>query len=363
MVGEEDEGGGKRQPEGPPCDHCGAAAVAVLYCQADSARLCLACDVDVHAANSLAQRHARAPICDNCASAPSVALCAADGLALCAACDADTHAAFGSSTHPRGPLQSFSGCPSASDLAASWGFDLPAKVQHPCVPSHLISGDEWFSLEATSTVDPSFLELYVPCPEKQHISMASSGKGRHALMRQLTELIARESAETSKRRPETPSRKNRRWEEEEEEEEEEEDGEEEEKEEEKGLQTEQIGFTSLLMIEPSPCMALKGSNRLVQRESLVWGHNSLDHSPQIWDFNSGRLRNHFEYPSLEVGFGTNSTGFAIKSYSELLAESSFGATNQAIEDICETSYHSASEGLIMLQLLSDLETNEHYWHC
>lgn len=95
-------------------------------------------------------------------------------------------------------------------------------------------------------------------------------------MRQLTELIARESAGPSKRRPETPNRKNRRWEEEEEE-----DGEEEEQEEENGLETEQIGFTSLLMVEPSSCMALKGSNRLVQRESLVWGHNSLDHSPQV----------------------------------------------------------------------------------
>ncbi|WOL12871.1 hypothetical protein Cni_G21639 [Canna indica] len=319
------EGGG-RPPEGLPCDHCGEAAVAVLYCQADAARLCLACDADVHAANTLARRHARAPICDNCAAAPASALCAADGLALCTACDADAHAAFVPSAHPRAPVESFSGCPSAIELAAVWGFDLAAKIQDSCPPSHLTSDDDWFSLDATSIVDSSFRELYVPCAKRQKSNSASCGKGRPALLKQLTELVARESVGPSELRPRTPSRLNDRREEEEE----------------KEKEKEQIGYTSLLMMEPSACTALKGSDRLVEDGSLAWDHGSLDHSAQIWDFNSGKSRNQYEYSPLEIGFGTNSAGFMIKSYSELLTESSLGATH-VLEDIYDTSCPSANE--------------------
>ncbi|KAG1363522.1 hypothetical protein COCNU_11G003490 [Cocos nucifera] len=46
----------KRSLRNLPCDYCGEAA-AVLYCRADAARLCLPCDRDVHAANTLARKH------------------------------------------------------------------------------------------------------------------------------------------------------------------------------------------------------------------------------------------------------------------------------------------------------------------
>jgi hypothetical protein len=44
-----------------PCDSCRAAPCAV-YCRADAAALCTACDAEVHSANPLAQRHHRVPM-------------------------------------------------------------------------------------------------------------------------------------------------------------------------------------------------------------------------------------------------------------------------------------------------------------
>jgi len=45
----------------PVCDNCGANP-ALLFCEADDARLCEACDAKIHAANSIAQRHIRVPV-------------------------------------------------------------------------------------------------------------------------------------------------------------------------------------------------------------------------------------------------------------------------------------------------------------
>ncbi|KAK6128822.1 hypothetical protein DH2020_037458 [Rehmannia glutinosa] len=44
-----------------PCDTCHAAA-STVYCRADSAYLCSACDADIHSANPLARRHHRVPV-------------------------------------------------------------------------------------------------------------------------------------------------------------------------------------------------------------------------------------------------------------------------------------------------------------
>lgn len=46
------------------CVLCGARAA--LYCHADSAFLCRACDKSVHAANILALRHVRCVLCKTC---------------------------------------------------------------------------------------------------------------------------------------------------------------------------------------------------------------------------------------------------------------------------------------------------------
>lgn len=119
--------------KGEMCDYCGQAG-AVLYCRADSARLCLSCDRQVHAANALSLKHPRSDLCHNCRAAPASTRCATDDLALCPDCDSDTHASSSlASSHRRLPLPPFSGCPSPLLLAARWDFNLDLAAN----PTHL----------------------------------------------------------------------------------------------------------------------------------------------------------------------------------------------------------------------------------
>ncbi|KAK1316435.1 Zinc finger protein CONSTANS-LIKE 5 [Acorus calamus] len=74
------------------CDSCKSAA-ALLFCRADSAFLCGACDSRVHGANRLASRHERVWMCEVCEQAPAAVTCKADAAALCVSCDADIHSA------------------------------------------------------------------------------------------------------------------------------------------------------------------------------------------------------------------------------------------------------------------------------
>ena len=74
------------------CDSCKASPAAV-FCRADSAFLCGACDAKIHAANKLASRHGRVWICEVCEQAPAAFTCKADAAALCPTCDRDIHSA------------------------------------------------------------------------------------------------------------------------------------------------------------------------------------------------------------------------------------------------------------------------------
>ncbi|CAL1390196.1 unnamed protein product [Linum trigynum] len=111
--------------DGVPCDFC-SDQLAVLYCRADSAKLCLFCDQHVRSANLLSRKHIHSQICDNCSSEPVSVRCATDNLVLCQECDYDAHGSC-SSSHDRASLDGFSGCPSALELAENWGFDFAEK--------------------------------------------------------------------------------------------------------------------------------------------------------------------------------------------------------------------------------------------
>ncbi|KAF3792095.1 B-box zinc finger protein 19 [Nymphaea thermarum] len=82
------------------CDVC-EGAPAILFCAADEAALCRACDEKVHMCNKLAGRHVRVsiatpnavPLCDICENAP-------DGSSLCLQCDMIVHVG-GKRTHKR----------------------------------------------------------------------------------------------------------------------------------------------------------------------------------------------------------------------------------------------------------------------
>ncbi|KAK6118436.1 hypothetical protein DH2020_047853 [Rehmannia glutinosa] len=89
------------------CDGCESAA-AVLFCAADEAALCRACDDKVHMCNKLASRHVRVglanpvdvPRCDICENSPAFFYCEVDGSSLCLQCDMIVHVG-GKRTHHR----------------------------------------------------------------------------------------------------------------------------------------------------------------------------------------------------------------------------------------------------------------------
>lgn len=104
------------------CDFCNSK-LAVLYCTADSAKLCLFCDQQIHSANALSLRHLRSQICDNCRAEPVSVRCCTENLMLCQDCDWDSHYNSSvSSVHERSSVEGFSGCPSVTELASF--FDL-----------------------------------------------------------------------------------------------------------------------------------------------------------------------------------------------------------------------------------------------
>ncbi|KAK4792360.1 hypothetical protein SAY86_022795 [Trapa natans] len=114
------------------CDYC-SAAPALLYCRPDNAKLCLRCDRDVHSTNPLFTKHTRSLLCDRCNSASASIFCEAHRSVLCSSCDWDAH---DGAVHSRRPIEGFSGCPSASDILGTFGFDE--------VKDSLLAGDDVF---------------------------------------------------------------------------------------------------------------------------------------------------------------------------------------------------------------------------
>ncbi|URD81744.1 salt tolerance-like protein [Musa troglodytarum] len=84
------------------CDFCGNGE-ALVFCCADEAALCDACDHHVHCANKLASKHRRFsidppsahshPLCDICREKRSLLFCREDRAILCHHCDASIHSA------------------------------------------------------------------------------------------------------------------------------------------------------------------------------------------------------------------------------------------------------------------------------
>jgi hypothetical protein len=191
------KGGAGRQQW--PCDYCGEAAAA-LYCRADAARLCVACDRHVHAANALSRKHVRAPLCAGCAARPAAARVAGAGepALLCADCAGDGGGGA--------PVEGFSGCPSAAELAASWGLDLRLGAEEEEEEDAFFSALDYTML----AVGPEDLrDLYVPCdpPDVAASSRAPRRLKGEALCHQLAEMARREvDAAHSDLSPRTPRR-------------------------------------------------------------------------------------------------------------------------------------------------------------
>ncbi|XP_027352034.1 zinc finger protein CONSTANS-LIKE 15-like [Abrus precatorius] len=120
-----------------PCDFCDSKT-AVLFCKADSAKLCLLCDQHVHAANALSLKHVRYQICDTCKSDTASVRCSTHNLVLCHHCDSHAHST--ASPHHRHRLHGLSGCPSVPEIASALGLDFspdhpPQDPDCPVVPT------------------------------------------------------------------------------------------------------------------------------------------------------------------------------------------------------------------------------------
>lgn len=103
------------------CEFC-TAFRPVVYCKADAAHLCLSCDAKVHSANALSNRHFRTLLCDSCSGNPAYIQCLNHRMFMCHGCDRSLHGA--SSQHQKRAINSYTGCPSAKDFVAMWGFEL-----------------------------------------------------------------------------------------------------------------------------------------------------------------------------------------------------------------------------------------------
>ncbi|RLM61960.1 zinc finger protein CONSTANS-LIKE 15-like [Panicum miliaceum] len=382
-------GGGGAGGEGRqqwPCDYCGEAAAA-LHCRADAARLCVACDRHVHAANALSRKHVRAPLCAGCAARPAAARVAAaagaggEAAFLCADC-----------REGRGDgvaVEGFSGCPSAAELTASWGLDLRG-AGGGCGEGDAeaeAEDDAFFSVLDYSMLgaDPDLRDLYVPCDPPEVAAAGARRLKGEALCDQLAEMARRE-ADTSSHphqphsdlSPRTPRRNSAAS---------------------SGrllgkmaapptlpphpppaaVQEVPLPYTSLLMMASANSTELiGGSDRMADDdEQLLWDCAAPSVPPtqksigcvvklsckfsgltqvkmtrsvpfrhlQIWDFNLGRSRDHDEKSAIEVGFGSNHGGFMIKSYSDMLKEISSGTTKD-LEDIYDSRYCSTAEDIM-----------------
>ncbi|KAI6686747.1 hypothetical protein NL676_032660 [Syzygium grande] len=354
MVGPDSRTAGEKRV---PCDFC-TDRFAVLYCRSDAAKLCLLCDHHVHSANLLSRKHLRSQICDNCASAPASARCSTDNLVLCQDCDWDAHAASPvPSSHLRSRVDGFSGCPSALELASLLGLDLAADEDKKSGHSGLPRNDGQLMQEVISSMEGwvygasgngfGFQDLMVPndtalsAPYTGVVKQGSTGRtncGRRKqeMHKQLVELLKRDFEDNSDGGgggggggdnlvPRTPNRTTAAWPE---------DGE--------GICGEhqhgsdgvdaavmdhhqpfqqQPTFTSLLMFPTQRDLEESGRSAVGVGTSNVGGQ-----STQIWDFNLGRLRSQEEANAVEVGYGKSNEGFMIKSYNELMKETSITTT-------------------------------------
>uniref|UniRef100_A0ACD5XFV6 Uncharacterized protein n=1 Tax=Avena sativa TaxID=4498 RepID=A0ACD5XFV6_AVESA len=179
------------------CDYC-SGANAVVYCRADSARLCLPCDRLVHAANAVCSRHARAPLCAACRATGAVFRHGGGGAGavfLCSNCD------FGrtrdgnmspSLLHDRCTVQGYTGRPTAHELAAVLrvpDFEKPAAARADEGWWDIWDEPHVFSMEdliVPTTSCHGFQPLVTPSSPKNQSS--PDGNTNEEVIKQLREL-------------------------------------------------------------------------------------------------------------------------------------------------------------------------------
>ncbi|XP_019164322.1 PREDICTED: zinc finger protein CONSTANS-LIKE 13-like isoform X2 [Ipomoea nil] len=164
------------------CDFCGYCT-AVLYCTADSAKLCLSCDREVHSTNQLFTKHTRSLLCDACDSSPASIFCSMDAAVLCHTCHWESHSPALSPPHDCCPVEQFSGRPSLNELLFVLGFENVSKKS-------LLSGDDADNDEYLDYLvwdTPSGVDDYdVPLPKNQN---AACGQHKADILCQLRDML------------------------------------------------------------------------------------------------------------------------------------------------------------------------------
>ncbi|KAK9090039.1 hypothetical protein Sjap_023216 [Stephania japonica] len=297
-----------RNAERIPCDFCSEEA-AIIYCRADSAKLCLFCDRHVHSANDLSRKHHRSQICDNCGSEPVTVRCATDNLVLCHDCDWDAHGNCSvAASHRRDAVEGFSGCPSAHDLAESWGFDeLELEDVIPAIRSPNSPNSDLMVVPGDGDGAAAYLD--------RRQSNRSCGKRRQVIYRQLLGMIRRGRSEGEELGPGTPGRgvgggRGGFVE-----------GDQLVQQEQEQLQV--TPYTSLLM-SSGVCGEIREDERVAvaaaaeEEEVRLWeGNPRSKQQSQIWDFHSGRSRNHEAPDEFDI-YNMSDTGFMIENYDDLI---------------------------------------------
>nr|QVG73933.1 COL6 [Tamarix hispida] len=332
----------KKSEPSSSCDFCDER-IAVLYCRADTARLCLHCDNQVHSANALAMKHIRSQICDDCgADSASMKCSTCENLVLCHDCHHKAHSRSGS-LHDLTPIEGFQGCPGVVELASLWDLDLDRK-EPVNLPSQQIvfSGAngsdaglwDWWELKSESSIVPSCgvennipAEICYPHFENRtgfksgHLQQGREKKKQMAVIKQLEELRKRNldnggsgggggEAENSVV-PASPSKQRQQ-----------------ENaalgggscggiQEVMAIENHGMQFTSLLTM---PINLDTIDNGRTVGGNLVWDSNPSNHTTQIWDFHSGQTRGHRESGHFDVGYGESPGSFIIDSYSALMKE-------------------------------------------
>ncbi|KAJ3683763.1 hypothetical protein LUZ60_013990 [Juncus effusus] len=191
----------QQYPTKPTCDFC-SAAPPVIFCRADSARLCLGCDRQVHAANTVSSRHSRSILCDTCHSSASTFFCSSPSCNsfLCSNCDFDLHGNGDMGfEHERRGVEGYVGCPNGAELATALGVRIDEKGGEEGfrVMEMEKEKEKVFRLEdliVPTTACHGFHPLQTPPLPKRN---SYCGKYKDEILHQLKELIKSESSMNS----------------------------------------------------------------------------------------------------------------------------------------------------------------------
>ncbi|XP_050234823.1 zinc finger protein CONSTANS-LIKE 13-like [Mercurialis annua] len=263
------------------CDFCSSNG-AVLYCSADSAKLCLFCDLEVHSANALSLSHFRSLNCDNCGAQPASVQCSSTGNnsninVFCQDCESHSVSFVN-----QAPVYGFTGCPDVTELGEIFGFELDSES--------CLHDQELVNMQ--DSVVPSGVSS---------VFLRSGGKCRREMCKQLVELGKRDMV--ADMGPETPPSRcaqSGKFE-----------GMEMENGNEEGFFDRKMAFTSLLMF---PDLEVRGDCDGVADGDLLWDCNPSYQGAQVWDFEYEKTKHCPEPNSQEVGRDTTDPGFKIKNH-------------------------------------------------